>query len=84
MPIKAVQRGTDKLTRFMNVQSILEVGKVWPPKRASWLNEFIIECEAFRADMAHDHDDQVDTLIDFLEFGARPPQTYATAGKRKY
>lgn len=85
VPIKAVQRGTDKLTRFMNVQSILEARRVWLPRRASWLNEFIIECEAFRADMAHDHDDQVDTLIDFLEFGARPFKTHrATAGKRTY
>lgn len=84
IPIVPIQRNTDKLTRFMNVQAVLESRRVYLPRHASWLNEFIVECEAFRADMAHDHDDQVDTLIDFLEEGLRPPQHYGSAGQRVY
>jgi len=37
------------------------------PKDAHWVGEFFEECEAFNAAFTHDHDDQVDTLIDAIE-----------------
>lgn len=64
IPVKAVERGTDKLTRFMDVQSYIALGRVFIPMDAPWLADFISECEAFNAAMTHDFDDQVDTLID--------------------
>ncbi|WKT71989.1 MULTISPECIES: phage terminase large subunit [Acinetobacter] len=70
-----VQRNTDKLSRFMDVQVHLEANYkdkpedrfVMVPKDAHWVGEFFEECEAFNAAFTHDHDDQVDTLIDAIE-----------------
>lgn len=66
VPVKAVQRSTDKLVRFMDVQMYIEQGRVYTPDRAPWLAEFLAECEGFKADMTHDFDDQVDTLVDAI------------------
>lgn len=66
VPIKAVQRSTDKLTRFMDVQALIEAGRVYVPDRAPWLADFLAECEGFKADMTHDFDDQVDALTDAI------------------
>lgn len=73
--ILAVQRHLDKLTRFMDIQVHLENDYeskpddrlVMLPQNAPWITSFIEECEAFNAAMTHDHDDQVDTLIDAIE-----------------
>lgn len=70
-----VQRNADKLTRLMDVQVHIENDYqnkpnervVMIPVSAPWLAPFIEECEAFNAKMTHDHDDQVDTLIDAVE-----------------
>lgn len=75
VPVIPVQRGTDKLTRFMDVQVPLENDYenkpedrfVMLPMNASWVSKFTEECEEFTAAMTHDHDDQVDTLIDAIE-----------------
>lgn len=66
IPVKAVQRSTDKLTRFMDIQSFIEQGRVFIPDDAPWIAEFLSECEAFKADMTHDFDDQVDVLTDAI------------------
>jgi len=70
-----VQRNIDKLSRFMDVQVHLEANYkdkpedrfVMVPKNAHWVGDFFEECEAFNAAFTHDHDDQVDTLIDAIE-----------------
>lgn len=75
VPVIPVQRGTDKLTRFMDVQVPLENNYenkpqdrfVMLPINAPWVSKFTEECEEFTAAMTHDHDDQVDTLIDAIE-----------------
>ncbi|WP_180079370.1 phage terminase large subunit [Acinetobacter sp. YH12058] len=77
IPIIPVQREKDKLTRFMDVAPHLENNfDVYPenqnrfvmlPRNATWKQSFLDECEAFNAQMTHDHDDQVDTLIDAIE-----------------
>ena len=82
--IKAVQRNTDKLTRFMDAHPYIEDGIVYLPLNAQWVGDFIDEAEAFSADMSHDHDDQIDPLIDLINIGRQKPQKYATAGKRYY
>lgn len=68
-PVVGVQRGKDKLTRLMDVQTYIAVGRVYLPEAGSvaWLSDFIAECELFRADDTHKHDDQVDTLIDAID-----------------
>ncbi len=86
LPIIAVQRSTDKLTRFMDVQPYLAQCRIHVPENAPWLPEFLAECEAFRADMLHDFDDQVDTLIDATNdtLSIHRSQAPATGGTRTY
>ncbi len=75
IPIIPVQRSIDKLTRFMDVQVHIENNYqdspddrfVMLPMGAAWVAPFIEECESFNAAMTHDHDDQVDTLIDAID-----------------
>lgn len=66
VPIMPIQRNTNKLMRFMDVQGYLQVGRVFIPTDAPWISDFLTECEAFKADMTHDFDDQVDVLIDAI------------------
>lgn len=86
VPIQSVQRNTDKLTRFMDVQLYIEQGRVYLPARAAWKVDFLAECEAFTANMTHDHDDQVDTLIDAITDTVSIAQSSAPAvgGARTY
>lgn len=67
IPIKAIQRNIDKLTRVQDVLTYIENGYVYIPENASFVNDFIAECEAFTADDAHDHDDQIDPLCDAID-----------------
>ena len=64
IPIKAVERVKDKLTRVMDILPYVEVSSVCIPEAAIYTNDFVAECESFTADMSHEHDDQVDVLCD--------------------
>ena len=66
IPIKAVEREKDKLTRVMDVLSYIESRQVCLPEGAPFVNDFITECEAFTADDTHLHDDQVDPFVDAI------------------
>ena len=66
LPIKAIQRSTDKLTRTMDVVFYVEERRVWLPASAPWLLNYIEEIEGLTADMTHDHDDQWDPTIDAI------------------
>ncbi|WP_031990622.1 phage terminase large subunit [Acinetobacter baumannii] len=66
LPIRAIQRDTDKLTRTMDVVFYVEERRVWLPAEAPWLLNYIEEIEGLTADMSHDHDDQWDTTIDAI------------------
>lgn len=66
IPIKAIQRNTDKLTRVQDVLSYIESGYVMLPSNAPFVSDFVSECEAFTADNAHDHDDQIDPMCDAI------------------
>lgn len=66
IPIKAIQRNVDKLTRVQDVVSYIESGYVMLPNESSFVSDFISECEAFTADNAHDHDDQIDPMCDAI------------------
>lgn len=66
IPVKAIPRSIDKLTRVQDVIGFIESGYVKIPANAPWVHDFIAECEAFTADDAHDHDDQIDPLCDAI------------------
>ena len=66
IPVFAIQRHKDKLTRVEDMLPIPESGKVLLPVSSSYrLNPiFLSECEGFARDMTHKHDDIVDNLCD--------------------
>lgn len=64
IPIEAIERNKDKLTRVMDVLPYIEAKQVCIPEGASYTNDFILECESFAADNSHAHDDQIDPLVD--------------------
>lgn len=66
LPIRAIQRDTDKLTRTMDVVFYVEDGRVMLPADAPWLLPYIEEVEGLTADMTHDHDDQWDPTMDAI------------------
>lgn len=66
LPIRAIQRNTDKLTRTMDVVFYVEDQLVMLPASAPWLLNYIEEVEGLTADMTHDHDDQWDPTIDAI------------------
>lgn len=66
LPIRAIQRSTDKLTRTMDVVFYVEDKMVMLPAEAPWLLNYIEEIEGLTADMTHDHDDQWDPTIDAI------------------
>lgn len=67
IPIEPIERDKDKLTRVMDGLPYIEAGQVCVPEDAPWTSDFIAECESFSADNTHDHDDQVDPLMDAIE-----------------
>lgn len=64
IPVKAVERVKDKLSRIMDVLPYIELKLACVPENASFTNDFISECESFTADDSHDFDDQVDPFAD--------------------
>ena len=68
IPVKAIPRSTDKYTRLQDVLGYIESGHIMLPESAPWVADFIAECEAFTADDAHDHDDQIDPMVDAINY----------------
>ena len=66
LPIKAIQRDTDKLTRTMDVVFYVEGRRVVLPVSAPWLLNYVEEIEGLKADFTHEHDDQWDPTIDAI------------------
>jgi len=64
VPITAVQRNIDKLTRAMDTAPHLKAGKVHIPTGKRWAVEFVAEHAQFSADDSHKHDDMVDNTCD--------------------
>ncbi len=62
LPIIPLQRQKDKFSRVLDIVPYLAAGKVFIPGEG--MDEFLDECVAFRQDMKHAHDDQVDCLAD--------------------
>lgn len=66
IPVKAIPRHIDKLTRVQDGAGFIESGYVMIPRNAPWAHDLIAECESFTADDAHDHDDMIDVLMDAI------------------
>jgi predicted phage terminase large subunit-like protein len=73
VPVTAVQRHTDKLTRAMDVQAHHMAKKVALPYSDDQNYEFVSEVAAFTHDDSHKFDDQTDVMIDALEYAFVKP-----------
>ena len=68
LPVKAVEATKDKLSRVEEVLDYIANGNVLLPENEQYSNNsvFLAECEAFTRDLAHAHDDIVDTLVHLI------------------
>lgn len=67
IPVKPIERDKDKLTRCMDALPYIEAGCVCIPEDAPYVNDFLLEVEAFSADDSHDFDDQCDPMFDAID-----------------
>lgn len=85
IPVKGIERNTDKLMRVMDALPYLEARLVMIPEDAPYTADFVQENEAFTADDSHDFDDQidpeVDAINDMLQSGNKIRQ-WAELGKK--
>jgi len=80
IPVKAIERVKDKLTRVMDVVSYIDAGFVCLLDDSPWINDFVAECEAFTADDTHKHDDQIDPMCDAIADMLGPkPKSFFTS-----
>jgi len=67
IPVKPIERNTDKLVRCNDTTPSIEAGMVCLPADAPFTLDFIAEAEAFTADDSHDFDDQLDPMFDAVQ-----------------
>ena len=67
IPIEAIERHKDKVTRVMDALPYIEGAQVCVPEEAAFTSDFIAECEGFTGDNSHDFDDQIDPLCDAVD-----------------
>lgn len=63
VPIKAIPRSTDKVTRAMDVAPTIEAGCVYLPRNSVWLADFLSEATSFPNGA---FDDQLDPMMDAI------------------
>lgn len=66
IPIIAVQRNRDKVSRVNDVLPFIRAGRLCVPESAPWLAAYLGELASFSPAMTHKHDDQVDVTVDAL------------------
>jgi len=66
IPVHAIERVKDKYTRLFDVLGYIESGHVYIPEGATYISDFLSECESFTGDDSHAHDDQIDPMIDAI------------------
>lgn len=77
IPAIAIQRDTDKVSRGAACAPYCESRKVLLPEDAKWVNMFLGEITSFTANMTHDHDDQVDPMLDAINKFIKKPRRRA-------
>ena len=70
IPVIAVQRNKDKISRGYDVAPFIESGNVMLPQDAPWISDFLSEVELFPSGA---HDDQVDPMCDAIGIMQRMP-----------
>jgi len=70
IPVLAVQRNKDKISRAYDAAPFIESGNVSLPQDAPWLSDFLSEIEAFPNGA---HDDQADPMFDAINLTQRIP-----------
>jgi predicted phage terminase large subunit-like protein len=66
IPVKGIERSTDKYQRVNDALPYIEAHLVMVPEEAPYTSDFIVENEAFSADDSHDFDDQIDPEVDAI------------------
>lgn len=82
IPVAAIQRNRDKVSRAYSAAPQIEIGNVLLPQEAEWIDGFVSEFNAFPAGA---HDDQIDPCLDAIDdmlMGTPepPPPTGAPSG----
>ena len=72
IPVLAVQRNKDKISRAYDAAPFIESGNVLLPRDASWLSDLLAEIESFPSGA---HDDQLDPMFDAINLVQRVPAT---------
>ena len=75
LSVKGIAPKDDKATRMLSVSHMIEAGRIAVPSDAPWLADFQREVTLFPAGK---HDDQVDSLSQFLRWLAVPQPTSGT------
>jgi predicted phage terminase large subunit-like protein len=70
IPVVAVQRNKDKISRGYDAAPFIESGNVLLPHDAPWLSDFLAEVAAFPSGA---HDDQLDPMFDAINLVQRLP-----------
>jgi predicted phage terminase large subunit-like protein len=70
IPIVALQRNRDKISRGHDAAPFIESGNVLLPQDSPWLSDFLAEAQAFPSGA---HDDQVDPMFDAVADLQRAP-----------
>jgi predicted phage terminase large subunit-like protein len=63
VPVLAIQRNRDKVSRAHDVSPFIESGNVLLPIDAPWLSDFLAEAGTFPGGA---HDDQMDPMFDAI------------------
>ena len=73
VPVVGIQRGTDKVTRSMDVVPQIQAGNVMLPESAPWLSDLLSEATGF-PNATHDDilDPLMDAITDMLIINQRP------------
>jgi predicted phage terminase large subunit-like protein len=78
LPVIAVQRNKDKISRGYDAAPFIETGNVLLPQDAPWLSGFLAEVAAFPSGA---HDDQLDPMFDAINLVQRLPANKAAMVK---
>lgn len=82
IPVDALIRVKDKVTRVEDILPMIATKRVMLPKEAPWLADFLLECASFRKDGNHKHDDQIDGLADAAKLLLGEPPTIFDAMRK--
>lgn len=67
IPIIAIQRSVDKVSRANDFAPYIASGRVYLPADAEWLSDYLLEFRKFTPMMTHKWDDQIDPTLDAIQ-----------------